>query len=438
MLKKCMAVIIILSLFAVITGCSKGVANKEEDIKEITITTYPDLDVKRILVKAKEKFESENTNIKINIEEIPYIAYRPTIEERHEEGNPPDIILVQPEEIVDYGNSEMLIDLNGFLNQDSIDRDETFYKLLMDRVTVNGQLTAIPLAAETWFIVYNEKRFQDAGIPEPSGDWTWEEVADIAQKMKTFYSTESSFSPIMIPFDAFVLENLIISNGGAILSEDGLTAQGYLDSEASVSAIQWLVDLITKDQLAKSSTMTELGRAFTNQKGRLSQSAMFVVSSGYKPYIPLNEGYKVAELPYFANGIRANTVAMSGLGISTKSQYPQEAWAFIKEFTINDTPLTNDMVENNFIATRSVLEKYEDDPIISMTLQEYEYVKPSSRFKNHNFYTIYFTKLNPALRKLISDADNGVNVNVKDTLTDITRQIEDDLKNEKYLPMPGV
>ncbi|MOA68521.1 hypothetical protein D3C78_1961810 [compost metagenome] len=62
-------------------------------------------------------------------------------------------------------------------------------------------------------------------------------------------------------------------------------------------------------------------------------------------------------------------------------------------------------------------------------------MKQSSRFKNRNYFTIISTKIYPAFRKLISDADNGANVSVKDTLTDLARQIEDDLRSESYIPM---
>lgn len=435
MLKKSIIVMVILSLFAVIVGCSKKEA-EEDTIKEITIAIYPQTEYKRAIVAAKEKFELENKNVKVNIEQIDYRLYRPSMEKRYVEGNPPDIMITQPEEIVDYINNDMVMDLNSFLNQDNIDRDATFYNFIMEANSVGGKLSSIPMTSETWIVIYNEKRFQDAGIPEPTGDWTWEEFADVAQRLKVAYGGETGFTPVMMPFEIFLLENFIQSNGGSLLSEDGLTAQGYLNSDASVGAIQWVVDFITKDKLARPEFFGDIISAFRNQSARLNQSALFVMPTSFRSNVPLDQGYKATGLPYFSSGGRVNTVDAAGIGISTKSKNPQEAWAFIKEFTINDSSVTQNMIQDAMNNTKLILDKYGDDSISKAMTNEFQYVRSSSRFKNRSFYTINSTKISPALRKLISDANNGVDVSVKDALTDLARQMEDDLRSENYIPMP--
>lgn len=442
MIKKLIAVIVVLSLFSVVIGCSNkeavGDGKVEEisesgEIKEITFAIEPEASINLKLLEAKEKFELENKNVKINFEKIPYSAYRRAVEKKHSEGNPPDIFFVMPGDVKDFSADGLVLDLNHFLSQDNINQDKTFFKFLIDLATVNGQLSSIPVSTETYLIAYDEKRFKDAGISQPTSDWTWEEFVEAAKILQETYKEEPNFTPITMPFDGFFLENLILGNGGTLLSEDGLTAQGYLDSEISINTVQWVIDSLGKDQLAKPATLFEIANAFRNQK--FNDSAMFVVTSSYNPMIPFEKGFKVSGLPSFENGEKVTIPWFYNVAISSKSEHPQEAWAFIKEFTINDTALSRELVSNSITATKSIMEESPDDMVIKHTLDEYVYSEKGSNFKNRNFYTANSTKIIPALNKLFMDAYNGSNVNVKDTLTDIAQQIEGDLKSDNYIPL---
>ncbi|MNH99036.1 maltose ABC transporter periplasmic protein [compost metagenome] len=335
----------------------------------------------------------------------------------------------------DYSDNDIVLDLNGFLRQDNVDQEETFFNFLLDMSTYNGKLTGIPIAPEVWFIVYNEKRFQDAGIPEPSENWTWEELADAGKRLKAAYGGQSIYNPIMLPFDAFTLENLIASNGGSILSDDGQTAQGYLNSDASVQAVEWVVDLVVKDQLAKPSTLQDLVNLFANtNKALLNQSSIYIVPTSFKSFIPADKGFKIASLPYFANGERVNIPNMMSFGISSKSKYPEVAWDFLKELTFNDTEITRSMVKYNLNSTKTIIGQFMDDPIIKTSYREFEYARIGSMYKNRNFLSANRNKISPALRDLIYSANNGENVNVKESLSEIARDIEADLKEEEYIP----
>ncbi|MNZ65871.1 hypothetical protein D3C78_840720 [compost metagenome] len=75
-----------------------------------------------------------------------------------------------------------------------------------------------------------------------------------------------------------------------------------------------------------------------------------------------------------------------------------------------------------------------DDPIIKTSYREFEYARIGSMYKNRNFLSANRNKISPALRDLIYSANNGENVNVKESLSEIARDIEADLKEEEYIP----
>jgi multiple sugar transport system substrate-binding protein len=103
-------------------------------------------------------------------------------------------------------------------------------------------------------IYYNTNSFERAGVEAPSSDWTWDEFVQTAQELTLDSEGRNRLDP---DFDA---ENVVQwgfrvrqfsfewiyrlwENGGDVLSPDGTTASGFLDSPESIEAITWFRDL---------------------------------------------------------------------------------------------------------------------------------------------------------------------------------------------------
>jgi len=59
-----------------------------------------------------------------------------------------------------------------------------------EAITVDGEVYAIPFRGEAWFTYYNEKVFENAGLPTPdtyveNGEWTWEKFQEVAKAIAT-------------------------------------------------------------------------------------------------------------------------------------------------------------------------------------------------------------------------------------------------------------
>ena len=111
-------------------------------------------------------------------------------------------------------------------------------------------------------LFYNKKLFADAGVTPPDGltpggtatqaqaneiasskRWTWEQVAEAAQKLTQKKGGKTavwgfSFDQIN---ELYQLQPLGESLGTDVISPDGKTAQGYLDSPAWVKGRDLLV-----------------------------------------------------------------------------------------------------------------------------------------------------------------------------------------------------
>jgi multiple sugar transport system substrate-binding protein len=50
-------------------------------------------------------------------------------------------------------------------------------------VTVDGEARGFPALVDNLCVAYNKKVFKDAGVPEPTGDWSWDEYVATAKRL---------------------------------------------------------------------------------------------------------------------------------------------------------------------------------------------------------------------------------------------------------------
>lgn len=133
-----------------------------------------------------------------------------------------------------------------------------------------GPVYGVPNDFTPMVIYYNTASFERAGVEAPSSDWTWDEFVDVAQRLTLDANgnnaTSADFDPENVVQWGFRVRQFsfewiyrLWQNGGDVLSPDGTTASGYLDSPESIEAITWLRDLVTEQGVAPDpSTLNEM------------------------------------------------------------------------------------------------------------------------------------------------------------------------------------
>ena len=119
--------------------------------------------------------------------------------------------------------------------------------------TYDGELYAMSATESGVAFYYNKEMLKEAGIDTDDLDSrtlenpvTWEEMADIAEKCTT---DEHVGAHIIMDHGEgipYALEPMYISKGKDYISDDGKTAEGYVDSEEAVETTAYLADLIAK------------------------------------------------------------------------------------------------------------------------------------------------------------------------------------------------
>ena len=160
------------------------------------------------------------------------------------EGTLADIITFDAPNTAAYAKSGLLYDISKLI---SADEQANFYSLNM----YEGKLFGLPIQESSAGFFYNKKIFRDAGIDVSAytaeNPWTFEQFLDVCAQLKAHGKT-----PVDMRIDAtkdetapYLLYPFIYAAGGSFTSEDGYTATGYYNSDATAKGFQFIKDLIS-------------------------------------------------------------------------------------------------------------------------------------------------------------------------------------------------
>ena len=206
-----------------------------------------------------------------------------------------------------------------------------YYPQIIDYSTIKGILVGTPNAFTPRAIFYNKKLFSAAGLSEPTDSWTWDDFLSAAQKLTTGTGTDKVYGIYSDP-SSYWMQGYIWSHGGDLISADGTKASGTMDSQATIEAVQWVADLVTKYQVSPSAdTQTTLGGAgqmFLSGKlammdnGRWSQTDLMKAKD-------LQFGL-VLPPTYPSTKKLVSVLHTSAFCVSPQTKYKDQSWALAK------------------------------------------------------------------------------------------------------------
>lgn len=161
------------------------------------------------------------------------------------EGTLADIITFDAPNTAAYAKSGLLYDISDLISQEE---QEKFYSLN----TYEGKLYGLPIQESSAGFFYNKKIFSAAGI-DVSGytaenPWTFEEFKAVCAKLKAYGVTavDMRLDATKDETAPYLLYPFIYAAGGSFTSDDGYTATGYYNSDATADGFQFIKDLITE------------------------------------------------------------------------------------------------------------------------------------------------------------------------------------------------
>ncbi len=195
MLNKKLALVAVLALSLVFSGCSSkngGSAEPSQTDKtaggaageqiELRMTWWGSQTRHDLTTKALELFESKHPNITIKPEYSGWDGYFDKLSTQVAGANAPDLIQMDYAFLTDYANRGSLLELDTYTESGELSKDHIDPSMLAAG-SINGKLYAIALGVNAPGVVYSAKLFKELGIEDPGEDWTWEEFSAIADKV---------------------------------------------------------------------------------------------------------------------------------------------------------------------------------------------------------------------------------------------------------------
>ena len=263
------------------------------------------------------QFQKANPEITVKQVTVPYDNYRTRIAAAIPAGEGPDVTQLFYGWLGDYINAKLLQPLPpATFDTAAIDRD--FFPFVQG-MKVNGQYYALPTAVRSLALFWNRKVFKDAGLDPDKPPATLAELVDIARKT-TKRDASGNLLTAGIALDTagqdvqWIRQVLVNEFGGTPYSADGRKVT--YNSPSGIAAVQWYIDLITKEKTSELGFLTDGVTAFRSGRAAMTIDGSFRLGA-FDGQRGLD--YGVAELPGH-NAIRSNFASYWVNGITAKAR----------------------------------------------------------------------------------------------------------------------
>lgn len=260
----------------------------------------------------------------------------------------PDVLTMDGPNTAAYANSKVIQPLDDYLTN-----LDDFLPSIIEQGTYNDQLYSIGYSESGVGFYYNKQMLEDAGVdlnalPTVDNPWTWDEFNELLKTLSNTYEgpvLDMGFNDhsewLLYAFSPFVW-----SAGGDITNAEGTEAIGYFDSEETVSAFEFIQNLVEEGY----STITPVDKGFHTGQYPLYMSGSWTMQELDNEYKDIEYGI----MPYPVSPDTNKLVSPTGswaYGMSSSTDNPEGAGALI-EFLTSEQELYDMSMGNTVLPAR--------------------------------------------------------------------------------------
>lgn len=256
-----------------LAGCAGGAtgSGSGSDNAEITYAIWDENQVPA-LEQNIEDFNKEHPEITVKIDVTPWEQYWTKLQTQASSKTLPDIFWMNGPNFQLYAGNDQLAPIT-----DGVD-PANYPDALNELYSLDGTQYAVPKDFDTVAVWYNKTLLEQAGVAEPTADWTWDDFKESSKQVSDALKSEGIFGTVAgLSNGQSSYYDTIFQAGGEVITEDGKS--GY-DSPEAIEGLQFWADLIadgsspTLNQLAD----TEAKAYFSSGKAAFFWSGTWDVS----------------------------------------------------------------------------------------------------------------------------------------------------------------
>ncbi|MCA9243734.1 MAG: extracellular solute-binding protein [Phycisphaerales bacterium] len=293
----------------------------------------------RIVADLIADFEKKHPEIRVNrINPGDTNSYYNKLQTMFAAGKPPDVFYMGWERFPAFVSKELMLDLEPLIERDRGSSEaldlSAFYPITLDIFRFGpdgvgkGELYGIPKDFTTIGFYYNKSLFDQAGVPYPRDDWTWDDYIDACRKIGKL---EGCWGSEFVSWPWIVRGYLLTE--GVDICDDAFRSRA---TEPEVyGALQRFMDWrFDEDQTltsGKSKVATGESVFLTGKVGMAGPFGRWVTPSYRKI-----EGFEWDFAPMPRGKARGNVIATVSWSIAKTSPHPEAAWELIKSLCSAD------------------------------------------------------------------------------------------------------
>lgn len=370
--------IIILSLLTLtMVGCTKNIStyqlpperNEGTKVELTLLTTYNDQQY-HVLLDMIRIFEKEHSDIKINVDRVPWGAHRNRITTALALGDEPDMAMVDMSLIPLLAERSAIIDLSH-LGANQITEEYLEGAILSS--TLKKSVWGIPVDVSTKLLFYNKGILDEIGVTHPDAQWSFEELAHAATQVSGklegvygFHLGDSFFDTIPI-FASF---------GASMVSTDA--AKTSLNTPEAIEALEFIYRLVKNEAVPRPWTEGAIDASvgFTEEKYAfvLANSKLFDELKNKNQNLELD--YGITTVPKGPAGSYSD-VSGTTMVVFRSSQYPREAYEFMRFITSEEMQIKWANELGQFPVNKAAINKlnFEEHPHLHLFLEQFQRVQ---------------------------------------------------------------
>lgn len=376
-------------------------------------------------------YEDQNENVLVQLEAIAGRDYYTRILTQIAANRAPDVMNIGDDAVPSFVERGAFQPLDSCLAEAGFDTS-VYLPGLLEPGMVDGQLYFLPKDYSTLAVYYNKRLFDEAGVAYPEEDWTWDEMLATAQSLTqdTDGDGQTDVWGIQLPANWTTgFEYWVAAAGGSLISEDGQSYVGFMDSPETIEAAQFYADLYNEYQVAPPpADFSAFGGG--NSEFDNGQAAMRIFGRWPQGGMLENPNIDLGVVGTPAGAQAANILFWGGFGVSSTAENLQAACDFLSYYAGPEAAET--WKDWALPAVTSVAEQPEvaDDPLNSVWIDELNNLQPRA----YTFTPYWNETADPALRNaletLLLDPDADVAAVMQQAAQDAQAALDEQLAEE--------
>ena len=279
-----------LTLLLSLTGCGAGDGKTHLVFQIWDVYQRPGMEA---ICKA---YTAQHPDVEIEVQVTSWGEYWTKLEAAAESNTMPDIFWMHTNQLLYYADFGMLADVTDLYD----DVDPNYYENHFSEISrsnaagSDGRLYGVPKDKDNGMLVYNKEMFDAADVPYPTDNWTWEDMAEVSQKI---YDATGKYGFMAYNDDQLGYWAFAYQAGGHILTADR-TQAGYTNP-GSVKGIEFYVNMQKEDWCPDQTFFAETtpSTAFFSEMGAMYMEGTWNLPQLMANYPNMQGKWDLAKLP---------------------------------------------------------------------------------------------------------------------------------------------